>query len=121
MKNRFFYIIGFIVIIVANYVLKDYVCYTEGMNTISVYAILLESLRPIGIFLLLNIFTQKDYKIIWFIVFILSFMIVEFIFRYFAGKVAIEYNYAIGMILGLIPVYFIDIIRKKQFEKKNIE
>ena len=69
--------------------------------------------RPVGIFLLVSFFFKKDYKVSQFAIFILVMIIVESTFRYFNGKSLLDYNYLIGMILGLIPVYLIDLVKQK--------
>ena len=122
MKKNYIYLIGFIIIMILNYLIKKYLNqdYSENLNQINFYEILREGLRPIGIFLLINFFSRKEMKIQSFAIFILVITIIESMFRYFNGKEIIDYNYTIGMILGLILVYFIDIIKNKIIDKPQL-
>ena len=122
MKKNYFYLIGFIIIIILNYLIKKYLNqdYSENLNQINFYEIIREGLRPVGIFLLINFFSKKGMKIQSFTIFILVIIIIESIFRYFNGKSIIDYNYTIGMIIGLIPVYFIDMIKNKIIDKPQL-
>lgn len=122
MKKNFFYLIGFIIIMILNFLIKKYLNqnYSENLNQINFYKIIEEGLRPIGFFLLINFFSRKGMKIQSFAIFILVIIIIESMFRYFIGKEIIDYNYILGMILGLIPVYFIEIIKNKYFEKPQL-
>jgi len=122
MKKNYFYIIGFIMIMTLNYLIKKYLNpdYPENLNEINFYEIIREGLRPIGIFLLINFFSRKEMKIQSFAIFILVITIIESMFRYFNGKEIIGYNYTIGMILGLILVYFIDMIKNKIIDKPQL-
>lgn len=122
MKKNYFYLIGFIIIMVLNYLIKKYANhdYSENLNKINLYDIIENGLRPIGIFLLINFFSRKEMKIQTFAIFILVIMIIESMFRYFNDKSIIDYNYTIGMIIGLILVYFIDMIKNKYFEKSQL-
>jgi len=115
MKKNYIYLIGFIIIMILNYLIKKYLNqdYSENLNQINFYKIIEEGLRPIGIFLLINFFSRKEMKIQSFAICILVIIILEFMFRYFNGKEVIDYNYIIGMILGLIPVFLIDLIKNK--------
>jgi len=115
MKKNYIYLIGFIIIMILNYLIKKYLNqdYSENLNQINFYKIIKEGLRPIGIFLLINFFSRKEMKIQSFAICILVIIILESMFRYFNGKETIDYNYIIGMILGLIPVYLIDLIKNK--------
>lgn len=119
MKKNYFYLIGFIIIMILNYLIKKYLNqdYTENLNQINFYEIIREGLRPIGIFLLINFFSRKEMKIKSFAIFILVIIIIESMFRYFNGKEIIDYNYTIGMILGLILVFIIDLIKNKINDK----
>ena len=107
---------------ILNYLIKKYLNqdYSENLNQINFYEIIREGLRPIGIFLLINFFSRKGIKIQTFAIFILVIIIIESIFRYFNGKSIIDYNYTIGMIIGLIPVYFIDMIKNKIIDKPQL-
>jgi len=122
MKKNYFYLIGFIIIMILNYLIKKYLNqdYSENLNQINFYEILREGLRPIGIFLLINFFSRKKMKIQSFAIFILVIIIIESMFRYFNGKEIIDYNYTIGMILGLIPVYLIDLFKNKTNDKSQL-
>ena len=122
MKKNYFYLIGFIIIMVLNYLIKKYSNhdYSENLNKINLYDIIENGLRPIGIFLLINFFSRKEMKIQTFAIFILVIMIIESMFRYFNDKSIIDYNYTIGMIIGLILVYLIDMIKNKYFEKSQL-
>lgn len=104
---------------ILNYLIKKYLNqdYTENLNQINFYEIIREGLRPIGIFLLINFFSRKEMKIKSFAIFILVIIIIESMFRYFNGKEIIDYNYTIGMILGLILVFIIDLIKNKINDK----
>jgi len=119
MKKNYFYLIGFIIIMILNYLIKKYLNqdYSENLNQINFYEIIREGLRPIGIFLLINFFSRKEMKIQSFAIFILVIIIIESMFRYFNGKEIIDYNYTIGMILGLILVFIIDLIKNKINDK----
>ena len=107
---------------ILNYLIKKYSNhdYSENLNKINLYDIIENGLRPIGIFLLINFFSRKEMKIQTFAIFILVIMIIESMFRYFNDKSIIDYNYTIGMIIGLILVYFIDMIKNKYFEKPQL-
>jgi hypothetical protein len=122
MKKNYFYLIGFIIIMILNYLIKKYLNqdYSENLNQINFYGILEEGLRPIGIFLLINFFSRKEMNIQSFAIFILVMIIVESSFRYFNGKEIIDYNYTIGMILGLIPIYLIDLFRSRINDKSQL-
>ena len=122
MKKNYFYLIGFIIIMILNYLIKKYLNqeYSENLNQINFYDIIDNGLRPIGIFLLINFFSKKGMKIQTFGIFILVIIIIESVFRYFNGKEIIGYNYTIGMIIGLIPVYFIDMIKNKLIDKPKL-
>ncbi|SDY13472.1 hypothetical protein SAMN05444411_1345 [Lutibacter oricola] len=122
MKKNYFYLIGFIIIMIVNYFIKKYSNhdYSENLNQINLYDIIENGLRPIGIFLLINFFSRKGMKIQTFAIFILVIMIIESMFRYFNDKSIIEYNYTIGMIIGLILVYFIDMIKNKIIDKPQL-
>lgn len=122
MKKNYFYLFGFIIIMIINYFIKKYSNhdYSENLNQINLYDIIENGLRPIGIFLLINFFSRKGMKIQTFAIFILVIMIIESMFRYFNDKSIIEYNYTIGMIIGLILVYFIDMIKNKIFDKSQL-
>ena len=122
MKKNYFYLIGFIIIMILNYLIKKYLNqdYSENLNQINFYKIIKEGLRPIGIFLLINFFSRKEMKIQSFAIFILVIIIIESMFRYFNGKEIIDYNYTIGMILGLIPVYLIDLFKNKTNDKSQL-
>jgi hypothetical protein len=122
MKKNYFYLIGFIIIMILNYLIKKYLNqdYSENLNQINFYGILEEGLRPIGIFLLINLFSRKEMKIQSFAIFILVIIIIESTFRYFNGKEIIDYNYTIGMILGLIPIYLIDLFKSRINDKSQL-
>jgi len=122
MKKNYFYLIGFIIIMILNYLIKKYLNqdYSENLNQINFYGILEEGLRPIGIFLLINFFSRKEMKIQSFGIFILVIIIIESTFRYFNGKEIIDYNYTIGMILGLIPIYLIDLFKSRINDKSQL-
>ena len=122
MKKNYFYLIGFIIIMILNYLIKKYLNqdYSENLNQINFYKIIEEGLRPIVIFLLINFFSRKEMKIQSFAIFILVIIIIESMFRYFNGKEIIDYNYTIGMILGLIPVYLIDLFKNKTNDKSQL-
>jgi hypothetical protein len=122
MKKNYFYLIGFIIIMILNYLIKKYLnqYYSENLNQINFYGILEEGLRPIGIFLLINFFSRKEMNIQSFAIFILVMIIVESSFRYFNGKEIIDYNYTIGMILGLIPIYLIDLFKSRINDKSQL-
>jgi len=119
MKKNYFNFIGFMIVILINYLIKKYLNqdYSENLNQINFYEIIREGLRPIGIFLLINFFSRKEMKIQSFAIFILVIIIIESMFRYFNGKEIIDYNYTIGMILGLILVFIIDLIKNKINDK----
>ena len=121
MKKNYFYLIGFIIIMILNYLIKKYLNqdYYENLNQINFHKIIEEGLRPIGIFLLINFFSRKEMKIQTFSIFILVIMIIESMFRYFNDKSIIEYNYTIGMILGLAFVFLIDFIKDKIVTDKS--
>ena len=123
MKKNYFYLIGFIIIMIVNYIIKKYSNhdYSENLNQINLYNIIENGLRPIGIFLLINFFSRKRMKIQTFAFFILVIMIIESMFRYFNDKFIIEYNYTIGMILGLAFVFLIDFIKDKIVTDKSKE
>ena len=122
MKKNYIYLIGFIIIMILNYLIKKQLNqdYSENLNQINFYKIIKEGLRPIGIFLLINFFSRKEMKIQSFAICILVIIILESMFRYFNGKETIDYNYIIGMILGLIPVYLIDLIKNKTNDKSQL-
>lgn len=105
-----------------NYFIKKYTNqdYSENLNQINFYDIVENGLRPIGIFLLINFFSRKGMKIQTFVIFILAIIIIESLFRYFNGKSIIDYNYTIGMIIGLILVYFIDLTKNKIIDKPRL-
>lgn len=105
-----------------NYFIKKYTNqdYSENLNQINFYVIVENGLRPIGIFLLINFFSRKGMKIQTFVIFILAIIIIESLFRYFNGKSIIDYNYTIGMIIGLILVYFIDLTKNKIIDKPRL-
>ena len=107
---------------ILNYLIKKYLNqdYSENLNQINFYKIIEEGLRPIVIFLLINFFSRKEMKIQSFAIFILVIIIIESMFRYFNGKEIIDYNYTIGMILGLIPVYLIDLFKNKTNDKSQL-
>jgi hypothetical protein len=107
---------------ILNYLIKKYLNqdYSENLNQINFYGILEEGLRPIGIFLLINFFSRKEMNIQSFAIFILVMIIVESSFRYFNGKEIIDYNYTIGMILGLIPIYLIDLFKSRINDKSQL-
>jgi hypothetical protein len=115
MKKNYFYLVGFLIVMLINYFIKKFTNqdYLENLNQINFYDIIENGLRPIGIFLLINFFSRKGMKIQTFAIFILVIIIIESMFRYFNGKSIIDYNYTIGMIIGLIPVYFIDMIMNR--------
>tara|TARA_R110001583_G_scaffold69070_1_gene195982 strand:- start:134 stop:475 length:342 start_codon:yes stop_codon:yes gene_type:complete len=106
---------------ILNYLIKKYLNqdYYENLNQINFHKIIEEGLRPIGIFLLINFFSRKEMKIQTFSIFILVIMIIESMFRYFNDKSIIEYNYTIGMILGLAFVFLIDFIKDKIVTDKS--
>ena len=108
---------------IVNYIIKKYSNhdYSENLNQINLYNIIENGLRPIGIFLLINFFSRKRMKIQTFAFFILVIMIIESMFRYFNDKFIIEYNYTIGMILGLAFVFLIDFIKDKIVTDKSKE
>jgi len=122
MKKNYFYLIGFIIIMILNYLIKKYLNqdYSQNLNQINFYDIIENGLRPIGIFLLINFFSRKEMKIQSFTIFILVIIIIESMFRYFNGKSIIDYNYTIGMILGLILVFIIDLIKNKIIDKPQL-
>jgi hypothetical protein len=74
MKKNYFYLIGFIIVILINYFIKKYVNqdYSENLNQINFYEIIENGLRPIGILLLINFFSRKEMKIQSFAIFIIS-------------------------------------------------
>ena len=122
MKKNYFYLVGFLIVMLINYFIQKYTNqdYSENLNQINLYDIIENGLKPIGIFLLINFFSRKGIKIQIFTIFILVIIIIESIFRYFNGKSIIDYNYTIGMIIGLIPVYFIDMIKNKYIDKPKL-
>jgi len=122
MKKNYFNLIGFMIVILINYFIKKYANqdYSENLNQINFYDIIENGLRPIGIFLLINFFSRKEMKIQSFTIFILVIIIIESMFRYFNGKSIIDYNYTIGMILGLILVFIIDLIKNKIIDKPQL-
>jgi hypothetical protein len=115
MNKRYFYLIGFVIVILLNVVMRKYADpnYSDDLNQINLFKVIENALRPVGIFLLVSFFFKKDYKVSQFAIFILVMIIVESTFRYFNGKSLLDYNYLIGMILGLIPVYLIDLFKQK--------
>ena len=121
MKKNYFNLIGLIILLIINYIIKKYLNqdYSENLNQINFYEIIREGLRPIAIFLLINFFSRKGMKIQTFAIFILVIIFIEAIFRYFNGKDIIDYNYTIGMIFGLILVFIIDRFKQKLADHKK--
>ncbi|WP_299527678.1 hypothetical protein [uncultured Lutibacter sp.] len=115
MKKNYFSLIGFAVILIINYALSHYIKqdFTENLNNIDFYKILKQSLHPPFIFLFIIFFSRNSLRATTFTLFIFGYMIIEFIFRYFNEKDIFEYNYIIGMIVGLILVFLIDWIKEK--------
>lgn len=117
MKKKHLYLIGLIITLILSLVLKNYTNDSENANTINIYRIIMESLKPLGaLFLMFLLFPQnlKKYKTTLFIITILAYMLLNLTFNYFEGKNIIEYNYIIGTILGLIPILIFDRINKTQ-------
>ena len=115
MKEKYFYLIGFIIILVLNYLLKNYsnLDYTKNLNQINIFEIIRHGLEPIGIFLVINFLFKKGIKIQPLAIFFFVLIIIESMIHYYRGKEIIDYNYTIGMILGLFLTFLIDLIRNK--------
>lgn len=102
-----------------NYFIKNYSNqdYSENPNQINFFEIIENGLRPIGFFLLTNFFYKKEIKLQFFMIFILVIMITESLFQYFNGKDFFDYNYTIGMVSGLVLLFFIGLIERKFINK----
>jgi Na+/glutamate symporter len=115
MKKTYFSLTGFIILISINYILSNYTeqDITENLNNIDFYKIIKQSLQPQLVFLLIIFFSRENIKAPIFSMFMFGYIIIEFILRYFNGKEIIEYNYAIGMALGIILVFVIESLKEK--------
>jgi len=115
MNKRYFYLIGFVIVILLNVAMRKYADpnYSDDLNQINLFKIIENALRPLGIFLLFSFFYKKGFKVSQFAMLTLVMIILEYTFRYFNGKSLLDYNYLIGMLLGLIPVYLIDLVKQK--------
>lgn len=119
MNKNYFNLIGFIIVMLINYFIKNYSNqdYSENPNQINFFEIIENGLRPIGFFLLTNFFYKKEIKLQFFMIFILVIMITESLFQYFNGKDFFDYNYTIGMVSGLVLLFFIGLIERKFINK----
>ncbi|EAR11842.1 hypothetical protein PI23P_10932 [Polaribacter irgensii 23-P] len=115
MKKTYFSLTGFIILISINYILSNYTeqDITENLNNIDFYKIIKQSLQPQLVFLLIIFFSRENIKAPIFSMFMFGYIIIELILRYFNGKEIIEYNYAIGMALGIILVFVIESLKEK--------
>ncbi len=64
MKKNIYYLMGFLIVIVVNYLIKKYAYqdYSENLNQINLYNIIENGLRPIGFFLLFKFLFTKSYS-----------------------------------------------------------
>ncbi|EAR14023.1 hypothetical protein PI23P_05977 [Polaribacter irgensii 23-P] len=115
MKKTYFSLTGFIILISINYILSNYTKQdiTGSLNNIDFYKIIKQSLQPQLVFLLIIFFSRENIKAPIFSMFMFGYIIIELILRYFNGKEIIEYNYAIGMALGIILVFVIESLKEK--------
>ena len=122
MKKKYFYLIGFIITLVLNYLIKNYsnLNYTENLNQVNIFEIIRHGLEPIVIFLLINFLFKKGIKIQPLAIFIFVLIIIESMIHYYKGKEIIDYNYTIGMILGLFLTFLIDLISNKVTYKPQL-
>lgn len=122
MKKNIYYLLGFIVIVAINYLLKGVydAKQIEELNQIHTLSIIDNVLKPFGLFLLLKFFSTKSWKFKTYAIFYSVIMVLELSLSYFYGNGHFDYNYLIGCILGLILVYVLDLtVHKIQNQKHN--
>lgn len=122
MKKNIYYLLGFIVIVAINYLLKGIydAKQIEELNQIHFLSTIDNALKPFGLFLLLKFFSTKSWKFKTYAIFYSVIMVLELSLGYFYGNGHFDYNYLIGCILGLILVYGLDhMLIKMQCEKQH--
>ncbi|WP_088324569.1 hypothetical protein [Polaribacter tangerinus] len=121
MKKNYFCLLGIIALILINYILSNYTkeININNINTSNILKILKQSIQPQLLFLLLIFFSRENIKVKNFTFFISFYIIVELIFRYFNQKNNIDYNYLIGMLLGILLVFLIDKLKIKYIDQKK--
>jgi hypothetical protein len=123
MKKSIFYLLGFIIVLVIDYFLKDLydIAQVEQFNHMHALSVLDKALNPFGLFLLFKFFaptriTFKAFAIMYAII-----MALEFSVGYFYGSGHFDYNYLIGCFIGLLVVYGLELLIPKVEEEKQQE
>ena len=119
MKKRIYYLVGLLVILIINYLIKEYFIQdsSKNLNDINVYQVLSETLRPIVIFLLMGLFSSRKPRAIVVAGVLALFMTIEFIVRYSSDKEVIEYNELIGLFIGSTLLFAFEWFENKQTNK----
>jgi len=121
LKKKYFNIISLIIILLINYVLIYYIKNgtAESINEINYLKILRQSLTLPGVFIIMNIFLNKIISNKHLFIFTLFLICLEFILRYFNEKNVVDYNFVIGMLIGLVLTIIISSFKKKNNFKKT--
>ena len=121
MKKRIYYLIGFLTILVINYLVKEYLIQdsTKDINYINFYEILLETLSPIAFFLLISFFSPRKPKAVSVAGLLVFVMIIEIIMRYYGDKELINYNELIGLVIGSTLLFAFEWFENKQTNKNE--
>lgn len=121
LKKKYLSIISLIIILLINYVLIYYIKNdtSENTNTINYLSFLKHSLTLPGILILMDIFSNKIISNKNLFIFTLIILSLEFAIRYFNEKSIVDYNYVIGMLIGLILsiIIILPMINRNKAEK----
>jgi len=115
MKKKYFSIICVIIILLINYALIYFINNEtkESINGISSLKILKQSLTLPGVFFLMDIIFNQYLTNKKILIFTVIIILLEFIVRYFNDKNIVDYNFLIGMFIGLILTIFISSLIQK--------
>lgn len=115
LKSNYFSIIAIITIILINSIIsKNIGLATEDkLNDLNFFVILKQSLTIPAVYLLMNIFSQKALKNKQLIILFIVIIAVESTFKYFKNKPIVEYNFLLGMLLGLVVAILLNSFQKK--------
>jgi len=121
MKNKIYYLIGFIAVFTVNYLLKDIydAKQIEELNQLHIISIVDNALSPFGLFLLLKFLFITRYRLKTFIILYAIIMTLELSLGYFYGNGHFDFNYFVGCLFGLVCVYILDYIVVKTSKNKQ--
>lgn len=124
LKKKYLSIISLIIILLINYVLIYYINNdtSQNINTINYLSFLKHSLTLPGILILMDIFSNKIISNKNLFIFTLIILSLEFAIRYFNEKSIVDYNYVIGMLIGLILsiIIILPLINRNKVEKTQL-